>query len=780
MQKLSLIKCHLSNLFNIVNKRKVPVILQFADTECGIASLAMIFSYFKRPVSLTILREKCGVSRDGCSAKTLIQVANSYGFKAAGYRVEWEDIKHYPKPFIAYWNFNHYVVISEANEELVKINDPAHGRRIVSRDEFDKSFTGVIIDIKACQNMQTIDSHRPLSRFTPGRPSRSHCHSRAGGNPSQTYSRRKLWMGSRLRGNDSAFARDDECRPSKWLFSAFKVEMTFSFLCLLVLSIIPYLNSILSRVLIDQVVIKKSIDWLPGILVLTLLLTLGLMTATAISKFVQFKLYSRVSLEKSAVILSKIFRLPIIFYSLHQRGEIIALFTRFEAMLNVALKNSLIILFGSLSAAACFLLMLKIDLSLVAVSMGMTALVTVILHQFYKINHELKKSSISTDGKLYSYKLTSIRNVETIKSCGIEIDIFNKWHALFSNELLVQAKIKNIDLIMQEINNAYYFMVSLSLLCLGAYRISINILTVGGLLSFYALHFIFTSSILSIINALKDRQSVVATNERVDDICHYTMDSRFFNKSGLLTYEKSEFFIEINKVSFFYNVHTLPTLNGIDLKIKQGEHIAFVGDTGSGKSSLAKLLCGFYYAHEGSVNLLGGDILSYSAEDLSKICAYVSQEVSLFSGNILKNITLDVPCNEDAIQTAITAAELQDLVDNRGLLSEVEECGQNFSGGEKQRIELARAIAQNTPLLILDEATSALDSQTEEKIIANLRGLQKTIIFIAHRLASIRHCDQICVLKDGVIVEKGTHVELMAMQGQYYSLVKNEVKVDGS
>lgn len=710
-------------------RKKVPVVLQFSDTECGVASLAMIFSFYKKPVSLEKLREKCGVSRDGCRANTLIKVANDYGFKAAGYKVDIDEIKDHPRPLIAYWNFNHYVVIAGISDTHVKVNDPAYGRRWVSKEEFNKSFTGVVIDVM-------------------------------------------------VRDNNIISNRVEQERILKNLIVEFKSEFGFLFIALLVLGIVSYLDSALSRVLVDQIIINKFGAWFSSLFALTTLLGIIAITATRIFRFSQFKLYSKASLKKSSQILERVLKLPIIFYSLRQKSEIISLFTRFEAAINVAFKGVVVILCGILSGIICLILMLSMDKILTILSLFVTAGYIFILNSLLHHSEEIKKSNLMVGGKLDTFSIATIRNIETVKTSGMEKEIFNRWHHLFSKKLHYQSRIGVADLIQNEVNNFYYFFISLSLFIFGSYRVSIGELTIGSLLSYYALNLIFASQMLKMSQVVKEFQSVLITNARVEDIYRYGLDTRFLERPANLPQSDSSFTIKLDNVTFFYNVHTLPTLNLISLTVKPGEHIAFVGDTGSGKSTLAKLIAGFYQPQTGCIDLLGRNMSSYSASDLSNTCAYVSQEVSLFSGTILQNITLNRSCPANLIELAVLTAELQALVDERGLSGTVEECGQNFSGGEKQRIDLARAIAQNTPLLILDEATSALDSETEEKVIANLKKLSKTVIFVAHRLSSITHCDQIYVLKEGMIVEKGTHEELMAMRSAYFLLVNNEIKSD--
>lgn len=716
------------NLKRITQKfsSTVPVILQLSETECGIASIAMIFAYHNLYVSIDQLREQCGASRDGCKAQTLMDVAKQYGFQAEAYKVELDELTDFSYPLIAYWNFNHYVVIKKIYKNKVFLNDPAHGAMVVSMDEFDKAFTGIILQITPTNSMIKINKKNSIKSFM------------------------RQW------------------------FAGFYLAFLFLLLCLFLITLIPYLNAIWLNIFVDECLIAKNFSWLPYIIILTLLSAILLISVTFMQKIVHFKLYSKASLLKSIDIFIHMLQLPMLFYSLRQRSEIVFILTKAEWVINLLFKNTLALSFGAITTIICFLCMMKINIFLSIVSLLMTTFFGILFYGMTKINLTSIKSMTQISGKLYSHSVASLQNIETVKACSLEDSVLKKWYKLFCSKIQLQEKLNNWDIAIQSLNKIYHTLSTLFLLSLGSYQISNGHISMGDVLGYYLLHLAFQKNLAAFFQAYQDSQSPYATYARLSDIISYEKDSRYLalkNKPNEnLPIDK----ISFSRVVFYYNLHSHPILKNINLHIQQGEQVAFVGRTGSGKSSLAKLLCGFYQPTQGNIFFSGRCLSTYTAEELAKLCAYVSQDVNLHSGTLLENLLFgkENVCSS-RIQQAIENACLEDLILKRCLSAQVAEGGRNFSGGEKQRIDIARALIQNTPILILDEATAALDIKTEMKLIKNLRALNKTIIFVAHRLSTIQHCDQIFVLDDGHIVEQGTHQSLMQDEGHYYSIVKN-------
>ena len=695
---------------NLFGRSKVPVILQLSNTECGIASLAMIFSYYKVNIPIEELRDQCGVTRDGCKAQTLIDVAHHYGFEAAAYTIDIDTIRGLTEPVIAHWKFSHYVVINYVSNNKVSINDPAHGTIDIDIGEFDRSFTGVILNISPTNKIvKSKRSFSPMKLFT------------------------------------------------EWL-SGFYIEILFLLLCLLIATITPYLNSRIYNFFIDQFIIARNNHFLWYILGISTLLSIILISVSYASKCMEFRLNTKVSILKSSNIISHVLKLPMLFYSLRQRSEIISSLSRTELIISSLIENSIKIIAGFTTALICFTLMMKIDYLLAILSIATTLLFIFIFYILSKITFYYEKSHINIHGKFQSHSTFSISNIETIKACSLEDRVTETWLGLFIRKIVAQDKINSLITATSVLMKSYSLVLLYLILIVGSNRVFNGMITIGNLMAYYLLNLFCNTSITSAFKSLIDTQTINAQYARINDILLYKKDLRHINCHSQKIYN-SENCIENHEViscvevKFHYNINTPPSLDNININIKRNEHIAFIGSTGSGKSTLVKLLCALYQPNGGEIKLFGKPLSSYSANELSNLFAYVSQEVTLFSGTILHNLTLsrETATLEDVYQ-AIDTACLSDFIAERGLQGIVNEGGNNVSGGEKQRLEIARALLQNTPILILDEATSALDYKTEAALIANLKRLNKTIIFVAHRLSTIEHCNQILTLSNGKII----------------------------
>jgi ATP-binding cassette subfamily C protein len=715
--------------FRPYNKITVPLILQLSATECGVAALAMLFAYFDAPVSLETLREKCGASRDGCKAATLIQVARDYGFEAEAYKMAIKEVFALEIPVIAFWNFTHYVVIKGAGTNKIYINDPALGMLAVSYDEFDKSYTGIVIALTPTPSVTKFKKTQRISAFL-----------------------------------------------GQWLSGFQPVEWLFVFLCLLLVISGPLLNSAIASIFINYCVIGNTITWLPWIAGFFSAFTLIYITASLLQKNYQFKLCTKASILKSAELITHTLHLPLIYYSLRQKSEVIAILVRIETVINSLFKNVTASIVNIIMAICSFFLMLAIDADLAEKSLLIIAISGCILFLVSKINLAYEKAYTNAQGKWCAFSMTSMANIETIKACAFETSIFFQWHQLLRNKILTQDKINTISLQINLISQLTHSLSLLTIMYWGCVRAGSGVLSIGHLLSFYTLHLFFGQNIDAFVKTIQEGQGSYAAHLRINDIANYKKDQRFMLQAEPLSSAiTGSPLLNCEGVSFFYNKHAVQTIINISMTINAGQQIALVGGTGSGKSSLVKLLCGLYQPKQGKIFLSGNDIATMDACMLARNFAYVAQSGTLFSGTLYDNLTLwkqDIPLTK--IQQSIKAAGLEDLIAERSLYGKVLENGSNFSGGEIQRIDIARALLQETPILILDEATSALDIITERKIIDYLRQCNKTIIYIAHRLATVRHCDAIFVLENGSILEHGNHQELLALGGRYCQLINNE------
>lgn len=377
------------------------------------------------------------------------------------------------------------------------------------------------------------------------------------------------------------------------------------------------------------------------------------------------------------------------------------------------------------------------------------------------------------------------------------------------NALNTQSKLARVDLILSSTGSLCNSSIFVTTFVFGAYEIILGYLSIGGLLAFKAIAFLLNNYILKIISSFNNLQAAYADLLRLHDIQLYPEDVRYSlcsdstyvdenvvtqtknNKNRKIALNKirinskqedcslvdsnQSLLMECRNISFGYSKLSAPIVHKFNLKVKEAELIAIAGETGGGKSTIAKLLAGLNHPTEGFILFERREMQSISQSELYDAVSYVDQDITLFSGSIFENLTMwDKTVSNDMVFQAISDACLEELISEKGLAFQLQENGLNLSGGERQRLEIARALINQPKLLILDEATSALDYETEQKVMQNIRKRRCAIISIAHRLSAILTFDQIIVLSDGVILEQGNHEELMLLKGEYYNLVQEE------
>jgi len=716
----------------LFRKQKAPVILQFSETECGIASLAMLFAHHQVQVPIDQLRDQCGASRDGSKALTLINIAEKHGFKATAYSMDIDLLRQLTTPVIAYWNFNHYVVINYTNSNLVCINDPGCGTVNVSISDFERAFTGIVIDIS-------------LTEVTA------------------------------VTKTNSFIKSIFENFIKKYLSA-----IIFLLLCLFINVIIPFINAKLYSVAIDQLLVSNNKEW--SIMLILLLACFGAtyLITTYITKITQFKICQNISAARITEIVTHLVQLPLIFYSLRQRGEIINRLANLDSTIDSMINNPVMFIISSSAVLTCLACMILIDTSLALSSILITLFYLLLQHLVTTANIQREQAYLHAKAKQHVFENNHLREIETVKACSLQDSAQRNWQMLFNKKITAQSKVSFLNCLITVLMECYHLFSLFFILLIGSYKLTANHLSIGNLLGYYTLHIFFYTNLTVIAKSMIDFKRLEANSKRIADIMLYKRDARYSQKNTCLTNTASaDELLICRNLSFSYNPHHEPALQDINLNIKSNEHIALVGGTGSSKSTLLKILAGLFQPTTGYLVINNADLTHYSAAQLAQLCAYVPQEVTLFTGTILENLTLwQDNIGLERIYEAIRLACLDELIIKRGLYSQVEEGGKNFSGGERQRIDIARALIQNTPILLLDEATAALDYQTELTLINNLRTLNKTIIFVAHRLNSIQHCNQIIVLKNGKIVEHGDHHTLLSQKNYYYELVQTNDHAD--
>ncbi|MDF2610950.1 MAG: bacteriocin system transporter, peptidase/ATP-binding protein [Lachnospiraceae bacterium] len=718
-------------LHKSLNRRvKVPTILQMEAVECGAASLAMILSYFGRYVTLEEMRIACGVSRDGSKASNILRAGKQYGLEVKAYRKEPVDLRRMPLPMIIHWNFNHFLVLEGFRNGKVFLKDPAVGASVVSEEEFDQAFTGVVITFTKDVDFQ-----------------------KSGRMPS-------IWRSllEKLKGSELAV-----------LFLAFTG---------LALVIPGFVIPMFSTIYLDDVLLSNKSDWMLPLLAAMCVTALLRGVLTWIREYCLLRLQMKISVIGSGRFLWHVLRMPMNFFSQRYTGDITS---RMASNNTVASAVA-----GQLTSSVIniFLLIFYVVVMLqYNVLLTLLAVISAVFQMLYlrKISKERKdknKKLMQDQGKLLGTSMSGLKTIENLKATGSEGDFFTMWSGY-------QAKVTKATQDM-DISTAYLTTVptliltvtTTAVLMIGGYEILDGDMTVGLLVAFQSLMSSFFEPVNSLMNLGSTIQNLESDIGRLEDVLNYPEDSILENetieleKSGFV--RKLEGSIEVTDLTFGYSILEDPLIKDFSLKLTPGSRVALVGGSGCGKSTIAKLIAGILTPWSGEILFDGKPRKEIPRNVLCRSLSMVDQDICMISGTIKDNITLwDNNISEPEVIKATTDALIHDDITNRtgGYANIMEEGGKNLSGGQKQRLEIARAFVNNPSILILDEATSALDVNTEQQLDNNIRKRGCTCIIVAHRLSTIRDCDEIIVLNKGEIVQRGTHELLMQEKGYYADLI---------
>lgn len=706
---------------------KVPQVMQMEAVECGAASLTMILAHYGKWLPLEQVRVACGVSRDGSSAKSILQAARNYGLDAKGYRVT-PDALDGKQPAIIHWNFEHFVVFRGIDRKgRVCINDPGFGPVKYPMEEFRKHFTGVCLTFE------------PTERFEKGGEQTSIL----------SYVRRNL------RGASEAF----------WLTFTFALMAAF----------VALFTPLFTRIFLDEILSGKNADWAKWFLIA--------MGALAVFQFLVVLLRTRytkrvagsLALKGNKEYLHHLLRLPMSFFAMRNVGDL-----QQRMHLNETITHAMVEVLAPQVINICLLvlyLMLMFVYSVWLTLIGMLAAVInlLLVKHFSARRINLMRSMEQSEGKYFSATISCIDNMESIKAAGAETGFFKFWSGLWTHKFNANGRADREQTQMALLPVLATGLVNMAILVLGAYLILQGELTVGMLLAFQGFMGSFLEPVNAIVNASQTIVAMRSQMERVEDVMKYPEDHR--DNKGEVVRGKLTGLLELKNVTFGYSPLMPPLIQDFNLRIEPGHSVAFVGSSGCGKSTLAKLISGLYKPWSGEITIDGRPIESISSEELTNSVAVIDQNVVLFDDTVAQNIrmwdsviedfTMVMACNDAQIRADI-------MTRPEGFNTKIIKGGQNFSGGQRQRMEIATALAKEPALLIMDEATSALDPKTEDEVMNRIRQIGPTQIIIAHRLSTIRDCDEIIVMDQGRILQRGRHEELIEQEGMYRDLMKSE------
>jgi NHLM bacteriocin system ABC transporter peptidase/ATP-binding protein len=707
---------------------KTPTVLQMEAVECGAAALAIVLAYHGRFVTLEELRLACGVSRDGSNALNMIKAVRNYGLEGKAFKREPGELPGLPLPFVVFWNFNHFLVVEGFGPDRVYLNDPASGRRTVSWQEFDESFTGIALT------------------FAPGPD-----FQRDG----TAYS---LWGGlrSRLRGSRTAVA--------------------FVVLAGLMLVVPGLLAPAFTRVFIDRYLVAGVHDWLPPLLEGMAATVVLLVALTVLQQFYLYRLGQRLSLGGSSRYFWHVLRLPMTFFSMRFAGDIAG-----RAQLNTTVAQ---LLSGELASAVVGMLtivfyaavMIQYDVVLTAVGIAVGLVNFFALRFISQRRRDANQRLLKEQGNATSTAFGGLQNIETLKATGTDSDFFARWSGFQAKALNAQQELGVSTQVLAAIPAVLAALTTVVILGLGGERVIAGTLSIGSLIAFQLLMASFTQPINQLVSLGASIQEAEGSMIRLDDVLRYPTDTVLDHAAveGTRRPAKLAGALELRDVTFGYSPLSPPLIEGLSLNLQPGTRIALVGGSGSGKSTIARLITGLYEPWQGQILFDGRPRDAHARETITGSLAAVDQEIFLFEGTVADNLTLwDRTVPEDQYVAAAHDAAVHDVVASRtgGYESRVEEGGRNFSGGQCQRLEIARALTGDPRILVLDEATAALDPTTEKAIDGHLRERGCTCVIVAHRLSTIRDCDEILVLDGGKVVQRGRHEDLKDVEGAYARLV---------
>jgi NHLM bacteriocin system ABC transporter peptidase/ATP-binding protein len=701
--------------------------------ECGAAALGIVLGFFGRFVPLEKLREECGVSRDGSKAVNILKVARKYGMIAKGHKLEPEALSTLPLPLILFWNFNHFLVLEGIKNGRVYLNDPAVGPRTVGSEELDEAFTGVALPIQ------------PGPEFKRG-----------GYRPSLAGTLRK-----RLKAIGPALA--------------FAVAAG----CALVLPglVIPAF----SKIFVDDILVGRKIEWFKPLLLAMLLTILVRGYLTWLQQSVLLRRQIKLGITMSAHFFLHMLRLPYSFFSQRFSGELasrVQLNDRIALLLSGELASTALSL---LTIAFFAALMACYDLLLTSISVCIAILNFVALRHGFRKRVDLNQRLLQERGKLMGTAIGGLNLIETLKATGSEASFFSRWAGHQAKAANAQQELSWWTNLLTPVPAMLTMLNTAAVLGVGGLRIMDGHMTMGSLVAFQVLTTAFLTPVEQMVKLGAGFQEAVGSMRRVDDVMGYEPDRLFGSSQSGATLSKESRthltgLVEMRNITFGYNKLEVPLIENFNLCIQPGARVALVGGSGCGKSTLSRLVCGLLEPWGGEILFDGRKHHEIAREVLVNSLSYVDQDIFLFEGAIRDNLTMWNPAvPESDLVRAAKDAYIHDEISARagGYDALVVEGGRNFSGGQRQRLEIARALVSNPSILVLDEATSALDAHTEELIDRNLRRKGGSCLIIAHRLSTIRDRDEIIVLDKGKVVERGTHEELMKAGGRYKWLVES-------
>ncbi len=708
-----------------------PTVIQMESVECGAAALAMVLGYYGRFVPLEELRAVCGVSRDGARASSIIAAARRYGLEAAGYQMEPERLLTIRRPVIVFWAFQHFMVLEGIKRRFgrttVALNDPASGPRRIDWADFDSGFTGIVL------------TFAPGPRFRKG--------GRPAGAGAALLARRQ---------------RTGHALPLVLLAS-------------LLLVFPGLLTPAFGKVFIDEILSGDSPGFLAPLLAAMLASAASLFVLTSVQQHYLLRIETRMGLVSGARFFRHLLRLPVVFFLQRQPAEVAKRVSANDMVAEILTRDLATTAVSLLLVVYYAVMLVRYDAGLAAIGIAMALANIAVLHRVSRARTDAVQAMRADRGKLTATTFNTLQLIETVKATGAEAAAFARWAGFLAKVVSARQRVGVPTAILIVVPPLLAAVNSGLILLVGGLRVSEGAISLGLLVAFQTLLGALSRPVTQLTNLGERLQDITADLTRLHDVERYPVDRVFAAPPAAVPIgSRLDGSLEFRDVSFGYSPVGPLVIQDLSFAVIPGRRVALVGGSGSGKSTVGRLAAGLYAPRSGQIVLDGRPREEYAREVIAASVAYVDQDVCLFEGTIRDNLTLwDELIPDEAVTQALRDAAVYDLVATRpgGIYSRVEESARNFSGGQRQRLELARALAGQPSLLILDEATSALDPQTEQQITDNLRRRGCACLIIAHRLSTVRDADEIIVLDHGAAVERGRHRDLLRKNGHYARLI---------